>query len=177
MGRLFSENLNFPNIMAHTEVILREKITNLGAEADVVKVRRGYARNFLLPQGKAFEATKGNLRNIESLKIARGRREAEEMAQAESQASKIKRQKFVLELATGEQGKAFGSITVNDLVKAVAEKTGIDIDRHAIKLDKPIKSTGKFDIPVKLHADVEFDLRLTVEAKGGEKAADDAGAE
>lgn len=155
--------------MALTEVILREKIINLGAEADVVKVRRGYARNFLIPEGKAFEATKGNLRHLESLKEARARREAEELAEAETQASKIKRQKYVLELATGEQGKAFGSITVNDLVKAVQEKTGIDIDRHAIELDKPIKNTGKFNIPVKLHADVEFEMRLTVEAKGGEE--------
>ena len=163
--------------MANTEVILREKIESLGAEADVVKVRRGYARNFLIPEGKAFEATKGNLRHIESLKEARARREADELNAAEAQASKVKRQKIVLELATGEQGKAFGSITINDLVKAIEEKCGEKIDRHAIKLEKPIKNTGRFDIPVKLHPEVEFDLRLTVEAKGGEEDADAEAAE
>ena len=163
--------------MALTEVILREKIHNLGAEADVVKVRRGHARNYLIPEGKAFEATKGNLRHLASLKESRARREAEELNQAESQASKIKRQKFVLELATGEQGKAFGSITVNDLVKAIHDKTGFDIDRHAIKLEKPIKNTGKFNIPVRLHPDVLFEMRLTVEAKGGDDEAAAGGEE
>ncbi len=153
--------------MAHSEVILREKIVNLGAEADVVKVRRGYARNYLIPQGKAYEATKGNLRQIEALKIARSQREAEELQEAEKVASKIKRVKFQLELATGESGKAFGSITVNDLVKAIEEKTGEKLDRHAIQLERPIKSTGSFDIPVKLHHDVTFDLRLRVDAQGG----------
>lgn len=155
--------------MAQTEVILRKKIANLGAEADVVTVRRGYARNFLIPEGKAFEATKGNLRHVAALEEARGRREAEELTTAEAQAGKIKRQRFTLELATGEHGKAFGSITVNDLVKAIAEQTGETIDRHAITLEKPIKNTGKFDIPIKLHADVTFDLRLTVEALGAKQ--------
>ncbi len=163
--------------MAYTEVILREKITHLGAEADVVKVRRGYARNFLIPQGKAYEATKGNLRQIEALKIARAKREGEELQEAEKVASKIRRVKFDLELATGEQGKAFGSITVNDLVKAIEEETGEKIDRHAIQLDKPIKSTGSFDIPVKLHQDVTFDLRLRVHAQGGEEEAADESTE
>jgi len=159
--------------MAYTEVILREKIINLGAEADVVKVRRGYARNFLLPQGKAYEATKGNLRQIEALKIARAQREGEELQEAEKVASKIRRVKFNLELATGEQGKAFGSITVNDLVKAIEEETGEKIDRHAIELEKPIKNTGSFDIPVKLHPDVTFELRLFVNSQGGGDAAEE----
>tara|TARA_R110002096_G_scaffold403766_3_gene601345 strand:- start:50456 stop:50938 length:483 start_codon:yes stop_codon:yes gene_type:complete len=160
--------------MSNTKIILREKIKGLGAEADVVQVRHGYARNFLIPQGKAFEATKGNLRQIESLKATRAKREAEELNAAEKLSSKIKRTKINLELATGETGKAFGSITVIDLVKAIEEQAGETIDRHTIELDKPIKTTGSFDIPVKLHPDVSFQLRVKVEAKG---AADAEGEE
>ncbi|MEM0968690.1 MAG: 50S ribosomal protein L9 [Verrucomicrobiota bacterium] len=150
--------------MATTEVILREKITGLGAEADVVKVRRGYARNFLIPQGKAYEATRGNLRQLENLQALRAQREGEELREAERIATKVKRVKFELELQTGASGKAFGSITVIDLVSAIQEKTGEAVDRHAISLDKPIKSTGSFNIPVKLHQDVKFDLRLFVKS-------------
>jgi len=157
--------------MATTEVILREKIEKLGLEADVVKVKRGFARNFLIPTGKAYEATRGNLRHIEALKAARTKREADELASAEQIANKIRRAKLTLELATGEGGKAFGSITVNDLVTALKEKAGVEVDRHAILLDRPIKSTGNFDIPVKLHHDVSVDLRLKVETKGGSEDA------
>lgn len=153
--------------MAHTEVILREKVINLGSEGDVVRVRRGYARNFLVPQGKAFEATKGNLRNLEALKKKRAEREAAELADAEKIASKIKRVKLELELQTGASGKAFGSISLNDVVKALEEKIGEKIDRHLIQMEKPIKSTGQFDIPVKLHAQVTVDIKMVVKAAGG----------
>ena len=150
--------------MAQTEVILRKKIANLGAEADVVKVRRGYARNFLLPQGKAFEATAGNLRQIEALKIARAKREAEELAAAEKLATKIRKAKLTLELATGETGKAFGSITVSDIAAALEEKIGEPIDRHLIQLDKPIKKSGKTVVEIKLNAQVSAQLTITVDA-------------
>jgi large subunit ribosomal protein L9 len=157
--------------MAHTEVILREKVINLGSEGDVVRVRRGYARNFLVPHGKAFEATKGNLRNLDSLKKRRAEREAAEKADAEKIASKIKRVKLELELQTGVSGKAFGSISLNDVVKALEEKIGEKVDRHLIHMEKPIKSTGQFDIPVKLHPDVTVDIKLAVRATGGVEIA------
>jgi len=153
--------------MANTEVILREKVINLGSEGDVVRVRRGYARNFLVPHGKAFEATKGNLRNLENLKKARVAREAAELAEAEKIASKIRRVKLELELATGASGKAFGSISLNDVVKALEEKIGEKVDRHLIHMEKPIKSTGQFDIPVKLHPEVSLDIKLVVRTAGG----------
>ena len=153
--------------MANTQVILREKVINLGSEGDVVRVRRGYARNFLVPHGKAFEATKGNLRNLENLKKARVAREAAELAEAEKIASKIRRVKLELELATGASGKAFGSISLNDVVKALEEKIGEKVDRHLIHMEKPIKSTGQFDIPVKLHPEVSLDIKLVVRTAGG----------
>jgi len=159
--------------MAHTQVILREKVYNLGSEGDVVKVRRGYARNFLVPEGKALEATKGNLRHLESLKKARAEREASERADAEKTASKIRRVKLELELQTGASGKAFGSISLNDLVKALEEKIGEKIDRHLIHLEKPIKSTGNFEVPVKLHPEVTVELKVKVTAAGGVEVPDE----
>ena len=159
--------------MATVDVILREKVDNLGAEADVVSVKRGYARNFLLPQGKAYEATKGNLRQVENLKKVRAVREAEELAEAEKLAARIKKHRLNLELATGQGGKAFGSITTIDIQKAIQEASGVDVDRHSIELDKPIKTTGKFDIPVALHPDVTAIAKLTVKAASdGEEAAE-----
>lgn len=149
--------------MALTEVILREKIDNLGSEADVVKVKAGFARNFLIPSGKAYEATRGNLRQIENLQAARAKRETEELNKAQELASKISRMKPKFTLDVGKNGKAFGSVTSIDLHKALEEK-GASIDRTAIQLAKPIKSTGKTDVEIKLHSDVTTSVTVTVEA-------------
>ena len=150
--------------MATTEVILREKITGLGAEADVVKVKAGYARNHLIPTGKAYEATKGNLRNLESLQAKRNQREAEELATAQELVSKISRLRPKFTLETGQGGKAFGSITSMDIHKELEEK-GISIERTAIKLERPLKRSGKSEVEIKLHADVTATLTVTVETE------------
>ncbi len=163
--------------MATVQVILKEKIQNLGAEADVVKVRRGFARNFLVPQGKAYEATKGNLRQVENLKKVRAEREAAELAEAQKIAGKLKKLKLKLILSTGQGGKAFGSITTIDIAKAVLDESGIDIDRHQIQLDKPIKNTGAFEVPVKLHSEIDCFLKLTVAAEEDAAEAGEAAAE
>ncbi|MCH7225962.1 50S ribosomal protein L9 [Haloferula sp. A504] len=149
--------------MANSEVILREKVEGLGSEADVVKVRSGYARNFLIPQGKAFEATKANLRHLEALKTARAQREAEELAGAQELATKISklRPKFTLEV--GGSGKAFGSVTSIDIHKEL-QAAGIEIDRTAIELEKPIKKSGKSDVTISLHPEISTTLTVTVEA-------------
>ena len=163
--------------MAKTQVILKEKIKGLGAEADVVSVKRGFARNFLVPQGKAFEATKSNLLRLTKLKAVRAKREAEELAEAEKIAAKLKRLKLKLTLATGAAGKAFGSITTIDIAKAVEENAKITLDRHSIELDKPIKTTGKHEVNVKLHAGVSCFLKITVVAEGDAAPADEADSE
>lgn len=150
-------------IMATAQVILKEKIEGLGAEADVVKVRAGYARNYLVPQGKAFEATKANLRHVEALKTERARREAEEIVIAQELAPKISKLKPSFTLSTGQGGKAFGSVTSIDLHKEL-EAAGIVIDRHAIQLDKPIKKSGKTVVEIKLNAQVTAELTITVDA-------------
>jgi large subunit ribosomal protein L9 len=152
--------------MANVQIILKEHIKGLGSEADVVNVRRGFARNFLLPQGKAFEATKGNLRQVNQLKAIRAEREAKELAEAEKIASKLKKLKLKLTIKTGQAGKAFGSITNIDIAKAVLDESSIELDRHSIELEKPIKTTGSFEIPVKLHPDVSVTLKIKVLAEG-----------
>jgi large subunit ribosomal protein L9 len=140
--------------MPSTEIILTENIPGLGAEADVVKVRRGYARNFLLPQGKAYEVTKQSMRQLDNLKAKRAAREAGELNEAEELSRRIGKLRVVFTLETGETGKAFGSITAQDLVKRLKNELGNEIDRHRLVLEHPIKSTGEHEVPIKLHHDV-----------------------
>jgi large subunit ribosomal protein L9 len=149
--------------MANAQVILKEKIEGLGAEADVVKVRAGYARNYLVPQGKAYEATKANLRHVEALKTERARREAEELVVAQELATKIAKLKPSFTLSTGQGGKAFGSVTSMDIHKEL-EAAGIVIDRHSIQLEKPIKKSGKTVVEIKLNPQVSAQLTVTVDA-------------
>ena len=158
--------------MSTTEVILTEKIASLGAEADVVKVKRGYARNFLVPRGKALEVTPATLKRINVLKTKRAEREAKELNEAEDLSRKINKLKITLELETGESGKAFGSITATDIADRIKADLGgnVDIDRHRIVLEKPIKETGTHEIQVKLHADVVAKLTINVKAKGADEA-------
>ena len=158
--------------MSTTEVILTEKISNLGAEADVVRVKRGYARNFLVPRGKALEITPATLKRLNLLKAKRAEREAQELNEAEELARRINKLKITLELETGESGKAFGSITAADLAEKLKAELGgkIEIDRHKIHLDKPIKETGAHEVQIKLHHDVTAKLTVNVKAKGAEEA-------
>lgn len=159
--------------MATVEVILKQKIEGLGAEADVVKVKRGFARNFLLPQDRAFEATKANLRHVNRLKEVRAKREADEIVEAESAAGKLKKLRLSIELSLGQGGKAFGSVTTADIAALINEKSKLNIDRHQLVLDAPIKTLGSYDIPVKLHPSVEASVTVRVISSDGEGAAPD----
>jgi large subunit ribosomal protein L9 len=160
--------------MATVEVILKQKIEGLGAEADVVKVKRGFARNFLLPQDRAFEATKANLRHVAKLKEVRAKREAEELAEAENTAAKLKKLRLSIELSLGQGGKAFGSVTTADIAALIADKSKLTIDRHQLVLESPIKTLGSFEIPVKLHPSIEASVTVRVVAADGEGAASDS---
>ena len=158
--------------MSQTEVILTTPIPSLGAEADVVKVRRGYARNFLIPRGMAHEVTPAALRMTNSLKTRRAEREANELNAANEVAKKLGKLKLAFVLETGESGKAFGAITAKDIADRVKAESGKEIDRHAIVLERPIKETGDFTVDVRLHPDVHAALKLTVTAKNPKPAAD-----
>ena len=162
--------------MPSTEIILTENIPGLGAEADVVKVRRGYARNFLLPHGKAYEVTKASMRQLDNLKAKRAEREAKELNEAEELARRIGKLKVTFTLETGESGKAFGSITAQDLMKRLKNELGNEIDRHRIVLEHPIKTTGEHEVPIKLHHDVIAKFSFQVKS-ATEEAPKEAGGE
>lgn len=157
--------------MPTTEVILTEKIASLGAEADVVKVKRGYARNFLVPSGKALEVNPATLRRINQLKAKRAEREATELNEAEELARRINKLKLTLTLETGATGKAFGSVTAKDLADKLNAELGVEIDRHRIELERPIKDSGEHEVIIKLHHDVTAKLNVTIKPVGEEAAA------
>ena len=156
--------------MALTQIILKENMPGLGAEADIVKVRRGYARNFLIPRGKAYEVTPGNLRRITQLKAQRAEREAKELNDAEELARKINKLKLDFTLESGETGKAFGSVSTKDVDDKLQSEHGISIDRHRIQLERPIKESGLKEIPIRLHPDVTATLRVEVKVHVKEPA-------
>jgi large subunit ribosomal protein L9 len=150
--------------MAMMQVILRDDVPNLGRPGDVVKVRPGYARNFLLPRSLAVEANPKNLRAFEHEKrLALLRREAKR-----SDALKIKErlEQLTIEIAAraGEGGKLFGSVTNIDIERALGGQ-GVSIDRRRILLAEPIKELGEFVVPVRVDADVEASLKLKVAAE------------
>jgi large subunit ribosomal protein L9 len=148
--------------MPSTEIILTENVPGLGAEADVVKVRRGYARNYLLPRGKAYEVTPASLRQLDNLKKKRAEREAGELNEAEELSRRIGKLKVTFVLETGESGKAFGSITAQDIVHRLKNELGNEIDRHKIVLDHPIKTTGEHEVTIKLHHNVVTQFNFLV---------------
>lgn len=159
--------------MSQIEVILKQQVENLGAEADVIKVKRGYALNFLIPTGKAYEATSGNLKHIDALKKARALREANEIEAATKLANRLNKQRLKFELATGQGGKAFGSVTAKDIQDSLAEtdRQFRDIDRKQIQLKKPIKRTGDFEVEVKIHQDINATLKIKISAPAQDDAA------
>ena len=163
--------------MPSTEIILTENVPGLGAEADRVKVRRGYARNFLLPRGKAYEVTKSSLRQLDNLKKKRAEREARELNEAEELARRINKSRLLFTLETGESGKAFGSITAQDIMNRLKNELGAEVDRHKIHLEHPIKTTGEHEVPIKLHHDVTAQLVFQVRSSEPPKAAEAAPAE
>ena len=152
--------------MANTTILLREDVDALGGRGEIVKVKAGYARNYLLPQGLATLATKGNVKQIEQERTALLKRASEEKATAEVQ----KEQMGVIELAferkAGDGGTLFGSITSMDIAEALQAK-GYEIDRKKISLRHPIKETGEYTVNVKLHREVVLPVPVTVTAEGG----------
>src|SRR5256886_10296155 len=154
--------------MPLTELILTENVPGIGSEADVVKVRRGYARNYLLPHGKAYEVTAGALRQLDALKQKRAEREARELNEAEELARRIGKARFLFTLETGETGKAFGSVTAQDIVNRIKNELGAEIDRHKIVLERPIKDTGEHEVAIKLHHDVT--AQFVFQVKSAEKS-------
>ena len=151
--------------MATTTVLLREDIDNLGGRGEVVSVKAGYARNYLLPQGFATLATKGNIKQIEQEKAILLKKAAQEKTTADAQLEQMSSLTLNFERKAGESGTLFGSVTSMDVESALQEK-GYEIDRRQIILKTPIKEIGEYTIPVKLHREVTLDLPITVSVEG-----------
>jgi len=157
--------------MANTTVLLREDIDNLGGRGEIVKVKAGYARNYLLPHGIASLATKGNVKQIEQERAALLKKAAIERATAEAQLEQMAGLALSFERKSGEHGTLFGSVTSMDIADALKAK-GYEIDRKSIKLRDAIKETGEYTVKVKLHREVTLSVPVTVTAEGGEEAAE-----
>src|SRR5947208_1574196 len=147
------------------EVILRTHVDNLGRRGEIVKVADGYARNFLLPRKLALLPTEGNKRHIERERSKFEAREAEDKQAAESVAARMAG--LVVEIArrVGETEALYGSVTSADVAAAMLAK-GFEIDRRKLQMKEPIKRRGEFDIPVKLHREVVFTVKVKVVAEG-----------
>lgn len=153
--------------MANTTILLREDIETLGGRGEIVKVKAGYARNYLLPQGLATLATKGNVKQIEQERSALLKKAATEKATADAQKEQMSTIALAFERKSGEEGHLFGSVTSMDIADALRAK-GYEIDRRRIALREPIKETGQFTVKVKLHREVILEVPVTVTAEGGE---------
>ena len=151
--------------MAHTKVLLREDVDDLGARGEIVRVRSGYARNYLLPRNLAVEATAGNVKGIESERAALLKKEAKERASAEAQSEQMSTLNLEFKRKAGEQGALYGSVTSMDVAEALRER-GYEIDRHRIHLREPLKRVGEYTVPVRLHREVTIDLRVRVAPEG-----------
>ncbi|HYE64443.1 MAG TPA: 50S ribosomal protein L9 [Pyrinomonadaceae bacterium] len=155
--------------MANTNVLLREDVDNLGARGEVVKVRAGYARNYLLPRKLAVEATASNVKQIEQERAALLRRETKERATAEAQAEQLRSLQLTFERRAGEHGILYGSVTSMDIAEALKER-GYEIDRRRVNLREAIKETGEYTVPVRLHRDVTIELPIVVTSAGESSA-------
>ena len=152
--------------MATTTVLLREDIETLGGRGEIVKVKAGYARNYLLPQGFATLATKGNIKQIEQEREALLKKAAVEKSTAEAQATQMGDISLEFARKVGETGHLFGSVTSMDIVEALKAK-GYEIDRRRVTLKDAIKETGEFTVPVKLHREVTIDVPVKVTDEEG----------
>ena len=151
--------------MANTKILLREDVENLGGRGEIVKVKSGYARNFLLPQRLATLATKGNLKQIEQERSALLTKAATEKSTAEAQAEQMRDIALTFERKAGETGTLFGSVTTMDIAEALKAK-GYDFDRRKIVLKDAIKETGDYTASVKLHREVILEVPVSVTAEG-----------
>lgn len=157
-----------------TQIILTKQIEALGAEGDAVTVADGYARNFLIPQGWAIQATAGNLKRIEALRKQQAARLAAEQEAAQAMAAKLAAHTCRISRAAGADNKLFGSITAADIAETL-KAGGFDVDRRKIVLERPIRELGSFEVEVKMHAEATAKLKLEVIAASTAEAPAAAG--
>lgn len=147
------------------QIILMEDVDNLGETGDVVDVKLGFARNFLLPRGIALEATPANLRRFEEERDHLVDRSSRELEKASALAADIEAQSLNFPMKAGEDGRLFGSVTSADIAAGLAEH-GVEVDRNRIQLDEPIKQLGTFKVAVRLSANIQPEVTVWVVAEG-----------
>ncbi|MGH3454938.1 MAG: 50S ribosomal protein L9 [Nocardioidaceae bacterium] len=144
------------------KLILTHEVANLGAPGDVVEVKNGYGRNYLVPRGLAIQWAKGAEKQIATIKKAREVREVRDLGHAEEIKSQLEAKPVNLQVRAGSGGRLFGSVTVTDIVAAVRESGGPNIDKRRIEIGQPIKSLGAHQVDVRIHPEVTASLALNV---------------
>jgi len=151
--------------MAHMDVLLKEDVDNLGHRGQVVRVRAGFGRNYLLPQGLAIVATTGNKRKIDEERRILAKREERERTAAQTDAQKLEGIELLFERKVGEHGILYGSVTAMDIAEALHEK-GMKVERRRINLKDHIKEVGDYPVQVKLHRDVSPVITVKIRKEG-----------
>ncbi len=152
------------------QVILLQKVDNVGGIGDLVRVKSGYARNYLIPQGKATLATPANIAKFESRRAELEAQAAAELAAAQTRAKKLEGLALKIEMQAGAEGKLFGSVGTVDIAEEIGKK-GIEIERSEIRLpDGPLRAVGEHQIELHLHADVNVAVTVVIEAVAAAKA-------
>jgi large subunit ribosomal protein L9 len=146
------------------KVVLRSDVANLGKKGDITDVADGFGRNFLLPRGLAFVASDGVVAQAAAMRRSRDLRDAKDRTAAEEIARKLVPAIITIPMKAGAGGRLFGSVHASEIATAVAAQTRVELDRKTIHLDEAIKSTGSFQVPVKLHSDVQFTVNIEVVA-------------
>ena len=149
--------------MAQVQLILREDVRRLGEAGDLVSVKPGYARNYLLPEGKAILATAGRVKQLEHEQRVISEKLAKELADLEAVRQKMAAVVLEFTAQAGEDGKLFGSVTAQQIGEQLAEK-GFEIDRRKISLSEPIKALGEHEVPVKLRREIVAPVKIVVNA-------------
>jgi len=143
-------------------IVLRSDVPNLGKRGDICDVADGYARNFLLPKGHAIPANSGIAQQAATMRKARETKDAHDRQVAEGVARSLVQLVIRVPMRAGPEGRLFGSVTTANIADAISEQASVDIDRHRIQLEEPIKTLGTHEVPVRLHSEVEFPVTVEV---------------
>lgn len=147
------------------QVILLQRIANLGKLGDTVNVKAGYGRNFLVPQGKALPATEANIQKFEARRAELEKQEAQELAEANKRAEALQDVNVIIRAKAGDEGKLFGSIGTRDIADALT-KSGLPVDRSEVKLPEgALRNVGEYNVTIQLHHDIKADILVTILAE------------
>jgi len=148
--------------LSQIKVILKQNINKVGEIGDIVEVSNGFARNFLIPQGKAISYTKGNFKEVEYLKKKELGKKEKELNEAKDLAEKLDNISLEIKVKAGKEGKLFGSITSKDIAEGILSEYNIELDRKKIDLKEPLKKLGVHSIPINLYRDVAPQIKVNL---------------